>query len=70
MPSDVRVAAAREQHRAAADAVAGAAQHREARDGLIRAAYADGGWSYAALAGAVGCSPELVAAIVRGRRQR
>ena len=69
MPSDVRAQQAREHHRQAADALGQAEQHRQQRDALIRALRADG-WTYKALADAVGCSPELVAAIVKGRTRR
>lgn len=68
MTSDARAAAAREHHLAAADAGQVAARHRAQRDELIRRLRAEdpGRWSYGALARAVGCSPELIAHIVKG----
>ena len=44
-----------------------AARHRELRDRLIRTLRADDPrrWTYPALAAAVGCSPELIAHIVK-----
>lgn len=67
MPSDVRAAAAREHHRAAADAGREADQHRQQRDDLIRRLRAEdpARWTYGQLAKAVGCSPELIAHIVK-----
>jgi hypothetical protein len=44
-----------------------AAQHRAQRNQLVRQLYADGGWTHKALARAVDCSPELIAAILSGR---
>lgn len=70
MVSDGRAQQAREHHRAAAAAEGDAARHREQRDRLIRA-LRDGDpdqWTYSALARAVGCSPELVAYIVKQSR--
>lgn len=66
--SDSRAAAAREHHRAAANAGRVADQHREQRDRLIRQLRTDDPrrWTYSALARTVGCSPELIAHIVRG----
>jgi hypothetical protein len=71
VPSDGRVQQAREHHRKAAEALAAAERHRTQRDELIRRARAEdpNTWTYARLADAVGCSPELVAAIVQGRRR-
>jgi hypothetical protein len=67
--SDARAVQAREAHRLAGDAERLAAQHRSQRDRLVRQLRAEdpARWSYTALAAAVGCSPELIAAIVKGR---
>lgn len=67
--SDIRAQQAREHHRAAAAAIKDADQHRELRNNLVRQLRAadPGRWSYAELAKAVGCSPELIAAIVKER---
>lgn len=67
--SDIRAQQAREHHRAAAAAITDAEQHRELRNDLVRQLrHADPDqWSYAALARAVGCSPELIAAIIKER---
>jgi hypothetical protein len=67
--SDARAVQAREAHRLAGDAERLAAQHRAQRDRLVRQLRAEdpARWSYTALATAVGCSPELIAAIVKGR---
>ena len=65
--SDARAVEARRQHEAARRAEAKAAQHREQRDRLVRALRAEDSkaWSYGKIARAVGCSPELVALIIR-----
>lgn len=65
--SDARAAAAREHHRAAAESGRIADQHREQRDNLVRQLRREDPdrWSYPALARAVGCSPELIAHIVK-----
>lgn len=70
--SDIRVARAREEHRLAGEAGRLAARHRSQRDRLIRQLREEDPrrWTYPALAAAVGCSPELVAAIVKGRTVR
>lgn len=67
--SDARARQAREAHRLAGEAVELAARRREQRDRLIRQLREEDPvrWTYPALAAAVGCSPELVAAIVKGR---
>jgi AraC-like DNA-binding protein len=67
--SDVRAMQAREEHRLAGDAGQLAEQHRTQRNRLIRQLRAENPqrWTYPALAAAVGCSPELVAAIVKDR---
>lgn len=51
----------------AAGALADAERHREQRDQLVRALRRDdpARWSYSALARAVGCSPELIAVIIK-----
>lgn len=69
MTSDARVQQAREHHRALTDLGKDLEQHREIRNQLIRQlrAEAPDRWTYRALAKAVGCSPELVAAILQGR---
>jgi AraC-like DNA-binding protein len=67
--SDIRAQQAREHHNAAAAAQALAKQHQQQRNTLIRRLRASDPalWSYKAIANAVGCSPELVAAIVKAR---
>jgi ribosome-binding protein aMBF1 (putative translation factor) len=69
VPSDPRIQQAREHHRRAAEALALAERHRQQRDALIRQAREEdpGRWSYSALAAAIGCSKELIAAIIKGR---
>lgn len=69
MVSDARAQQAREHHRQAGDATGLAEQHRGQRNRLVRQLRGEDPerWTYAALARAVGCSPELVAAIVQGR---
>ena len=70
--ADPRAAAARDAHRLAVELDAQAVQHRARRDHLVRTLRAEDQqrWTYAALAAAVGCSPELVAAILAGRTGR
>lgn len=67
--SDPRVAQAREEHRLAREDDERAARHRSARNRLIRQLRTEDRqrWTYPALGAAVGCSPELVAAVVQGR---
>lgn len=67
MVSDIRAQQAREHHREAAGLTEQAARHREQRDRLVRLLRADDPerWTYPALAAAVGCSPELIAHIIR-----
>jgi len=67
--SDIRAQQAREHHRDSIAAGAAAARHRAARNALVRALRADDPdrWTYPALAKAVGCSPELIAAILKNR---
>jgi len=69
VPSDPAIQQAREHHRRAAEALALAERHRQQRDALIRRAREEDPdrWSYSALASAVGCSKELIAAIIKGR---
>lgn len=66
---DARAQQAREHHQRSIDADVQGDRHRAARNALIRALRAEDPkrWSYKALAAAVGCSPELVAAVVKGR---
>lgn len=69
MVSDIRAQQAREHHRLSIETGEVADRHRTARNALIRVLRADDPtrWTYDALAKAVGCSPELVAAVVKGR---
>ena len=69
MPSDARAQQAREQHRRSLDADEQAAVHRTQRNRLIRQLREEDPvrWTYPALAAAVSCSPELIAAIIQGR---
>ena len=64
---DIRAATAREENRLAAEDERSAGLHREKRDRLVRLLRAEdpGRWTYPALARAVGCSPELIAHIVK-----
>lgn len=66
---DARAAAARDRHRLAREAEATARRCRSQRDHLIRLLRAEDPrrWTYAVLADEVGCSPELIAVIARGR---
>lgn len=68
--TDARAQQAREAHRASLAALEQATAHRERRDTLVRALRDDDPrtWSYSALAKAVGCSPELIAVIVKAVR--
>lgn len=72
MPSDARAQQARAHHEAASAALNDATTHRDARDDLIRRLRAEDPdtWTYPALAKAVGCSPELIASIIKGRVRR
>ena len=67
---DQRARMAREYHRWAADNEAQAALCREKRDEMILALRADDPryWSYSRLAKEVGCSEQLIAYIVTGKR--
>lgn len=62
---------ARDRHRQANEADEVAARHRAVRDQLILQLRREDPrrWSYGAIAGAVGCSRELVAKIVRQAEQ-
>jgi AraC-like DNA-binding protein len=64
---DIRAQQAREHHRESEGASGLAARHRAQRDALIRQLRAEDPkrWTYPALASAVGCSPELVAYIIK-----
>lgn len=66
---DPRAQQAREHHRKAGDAASGAGRHRAQRDALVRDLWVTQRqrWTYAKLAKAVGCSPELIAKIITGR---
>ena len=68
--SDVRAAQAREAHRLAGETDCAATRHREIRNCLVRQLRAEdpARWTYAAMASAVRCSPELIAVIVRDDR--
>lgn len=67
MASDARAQQAREEHAASLAALDDAARHRQRRDELVRSLRREdpGTWSYGVLAKAVGCSPELIAVIVK-----
>lgn len=67
MVSDARAQQARQHHQAAARALEDAGRHREQRDQLVRSLRREDPkrWTYPALAKAVGCSPELIAWIVK-----
>lgn len=60
-------AAVREHHQAATEALRVADERRQQRDELVRQLRSDDPrrWSYPALAALIGCSPELVAHIVK-----
>jgi AraC-like DNA-binding protein len=64
---DVRAAQAREHHRQAGSHDGVAARHRAQRDQLVRALRREdpGTWTYPTLASRVGCSPQLIAHIIR-----
>lgn len=66
---DVRAQQAREHHHQAAELGEQANRHRDQRDRLVRQLRADDPkrWTYPALAAAVGCSPELIAHIIKTR---
>lgn len=62
---DPRVQAAKEHHQKAQKATRSAATHLMQRNEMVRRVYADGEWSYGTLAKAIGCTPEVIAKIVR-----
>ena len=67
MTDDVRPSQARAAHAAAMRLEDQAGEQRAKRDALVRSLRAEdpGTWSYGKLAKAVGCSPELIAYVVR-----
>lgn len=65
--NDTRAALAREHHRLSRRSAEEAQRHRDQRNTLVRQLHTDGGWTHRTLAAAVGCSPELIAAILAGR---
>jgi len=67
--SDARAQQAREEHAASLATLDDAARHRARRDDLVRALRREnpGTWTYGTLAKAVGCSPELIAVIIKGQ---
>ena len=69
MTSDARAAQAREHHVRGQESDRQAEQHRAARNRLVRALRAEDprAWTYRRLAAAVGCTEELIAAIIQGR---
>lgn len=69
MVSDSRAQQAREHHRAVADDERAAAAHRAERNRLVRQLRDEDPtrWTYPALAAAVGCTTELIAAIIQRR---
>lgn len=68
--SDIRAQQAREHHRNSIARTDEADREREQRDRLVRALRAEDPktWTYPALAAAVGCSPELIAYIIKNVR--
>lgn len=64
---DVRAQQAKEHHRAGAASDQDAARHRSERDRLVRLLRTEDpqAWTYPQLAAAVGCSPELIAYILK-----
>jgi hypothetical protein len=70
--SDARAQQAREHHRDQLADETSARRHRDVRDRLVKQLRAEdpGRWTYTALAKAVGCSPELIAAIIKDRVRR
>ena len=65
--TDALAQQAREHHRLSGDATRAADQHRAQRDDLVRRLWSEerDQWTHAKLATAVGCSPELIAKILR-----
>ncbi|MGU3650651.1 hypothetical protein [Mycolicibacterium sp. A43C] len=72
MTVDLKAQQAREHHRLSGDASRVGAQHRTQRDELVRQLWSTqrDRWTHRTLAAAVGCSPELIAKIVKARRCR
>jgi hypothetical protein len=70
--SDIRAQQARSHNQAATEARELANRYQDQRDRLIVQLRSEdpARWSYSALAKAVGVSPELIAAIVKGRTRR
>lgn len=70
--SDTHAALARLHHLASLASEQQADQERTLRNAIVRALRAEDPdrWTYGALARAVGCSPELIASIVKGRVPR
>ena len=68
---DIRAQQAREHHRESAARGEEAGRHRQQRDELVRQLRDDdpATWTYPALAKAVGCSPELIAHILRKEKE-
>lgn len=66
MSSD-RIALARQAHEASLRSEKEASRYRQQRDELIRSVRAEDPkkWKYATLAKAIGCSPELIAYIMK-----
>ncbi|MCV7174912.1 hypothetical protein [Mycolicibacterium sphagni] len=65
---DPIIAQAKEAHRAVTDHGILVGRHRRRRDQLIVRAYKTGAFSYGQLAKQIGCSPELIAKVIQGRR--
>lgn len=63
---DIRAGMARHYHQAAQQQDLLAAQYREQRNELMRSLRREG-WTYKAIASAVGCSPELAAAVTKSQ---
>lgn len=66
--TDARAAQAKRLHLQVQEALEMAGRLRDQRDDLVRALRRSDPerWSYSTLAKAVGCSPELIAVIVKG----
>lgn len=65
---DANLSRAKELHRQAQACTAQADQFRQRRDDIIVRLYERGKYSHMQLASAIGCSPELIAKILRLRR--
>lgn len=66
---DARASKVRELHRKSLEHDHLAGMYRERRDREIATLYSRGGWSHTTLARVVGCSPELIAKILRQQRR-